>query len=89
MSDRFRFEIVITEDLSMAQEMEIIRAIAKAGQVLGALGLLKGRHSINTQPMQALLNAAAMNEAAAAGWGGNSSIQIPTMVPPHAVPRPS
>jgi hypothetical protein len=79
MAEVFRADVTITDDMTQTQELEAIRALSKAAQTLGAIAMLKGRHSISVQSMQLLLGGATMLENAAANWLGPSPLTVPQL----------
>jgi len=84
MSELLKLDLTITDDMSMTQEMDAIKLLSRAAQVIGASAILRRVHTINSPVMQALLNGAAQVEIAGDNWNqtGSQAIQIPRMVPP-------
>lgn len=85
MAEVFHLDLHITDDMTTSQEADAIKQLARAAQMIGAISMMRNKHTIATQPMQALLNGAAHLEGSAAIWDGRSPLAIPQMM---TTPRP-
>jgi hypothetical protein len=82
MAEIYHLDIHITDDMTTSEEVDLLKQLSKASQMLAAVSMMRNKRTIATQSMQALLNGAVHLDVASNIWNGPSPLSVPQLQVP-------